>query len=213
MSMLESGIRANQQTPEIKVDEWMPIMTLRPHHAVFSERIKSAVTLTARPKPPFVTTVIFQKLNMFGGYIRDQLGTTVSELREQYKKEAALLDYVETLPDEAKIKLDIEPDDFCKSCVVGKHCTATNYKAMIFPHTDTVAPEQDYVSKVHSALLENGYEEGEDFIFRKTAYTFYDFDGGNFKNVKNPQPVLVNFNSMIVKMGALRKAVQTMPNV
>lgn len=198
------------QSEESTEDTWLPDFYLKPHHAVFSERIRSAVTQTKRPKAPLLLFYLLQRINLYGA-TRDEYGSSMKEIRESLEREANILDIVESLPDETNISLDLRPDAFCQSCVVGRHCSATNFKAGPFPNKDTAESEQKQISNIHLSLLENGFEEGKDFVFRPTNHTLYDFGGGNFKNTPNPEPLSVSFNSMVVKMGALRKVVQTMP--
>jgi len=201
------GHHGNQEVAENF--DWSPTLTLRPHHAVFTQRINNAIAGKKDNNEAFsfVMYLIVQRLD-YSGFFKDSVGTAISDIQKNRRSETALLDSLRKLPDEIVVHLDLKPDDFCKACPIGRHCTATNVRDLFGVCTDVARNEEEHISKIHSALVENGYEEGKDFIFRTTENVLYDFGRKTLNKVRNPRPQITTFNSMLVKMGALRGIIQ-----
>ncbi len=107
------------------------------------------------------------------------------------------------LPNDSYIHLDIKPDGICNSCVVGKHCTAVNYKTSTNP--EGAVTEAQALGTIRGDLEILGFERGIDFITVFTLAPYYDYGSQELNKVRRPRKVLIPFNSMIVRTGALRE--------
>ncbi len=54
-------------------------------------------------------------------------------------------------------------------------------------------------------LKEAGYKLGDDYEHKETSVILYDYEGRSLRTRKQPTPVAVTFDSLIVRTGALRK--------
>lgn len=208
MASVEFRDGHNDLLDVLENSDWSPTLTLRPHHAIFTQRINNAIAgkKDTNEALSFMIGLIIQRLD--SEYFKDSVGTSISDIQRNRRSETVLLDSLRRLPDETIVHLDLKPDDFCKACPIGRHCTATNVKGLFGFSTDVARHEERCISEIHSALVENGYKEGKDFVFRDTENVLYDFGRKTLNKERNPKPQITTFNSMLVKMGALKGIIQ-----
>lgn len=181
--------------------EWEPSIKVRPHHLTDPE-IKGAVigkkTILAlnldgpRLINEFPNEVALYHADTYG------VGNSGDEVIKPLKNSLSALE------DDDVVHLDIDKDDICNSCQIGKHCMATNYR--LWGKTrqrDSIDKEE--VDKINQNLIVAGFVEGQDFIFSETSYEFLDYGGAGLWEDAVPSPRTIIFNSMLVKMYALRK--------
>jgi hypothetical protein len=189
--------------------QWEKTINLRPHHVFGPETINAV-----RQNKNYIRSFLIEIAYRLGpivdesGYFIDLLGESGRDVSKKRRSENKFHETIRLLPDEAVVHLDMSPDELCKSCVVGKHCFATNLDVNEFGGKVNTA-EQKAINQIHISLLQNGYKEGEDFIFQQTSHVVFDYHNQNLYPSQTPTETSVEINSMLVKMGALRKAVRT----
>ncbi len=137
------------------------------------------------------------------GYWSDVLGET-DPFQERYRDNMEqFLNQIIQLPNHAVVHLDLQPDGICKNCAAGKHCMGTNYKTEN-PPMDTLRGETAALNLILSKLEKYEFRPGIDFIAKPTAHTLYDFEGRALNSPEEPTPISAEFNSLLVRIGALR---------
>ncbi|MBI4096139.1 MAG: hypothetical protein HY425_00290 [Candidatus Levybacteria bacterium] len=106
------------------------------------------------------------------------------------------------LPNQSFIHLDLQPDGICKSACFGKHCTGLYIRGLI---GDIFNSEKIRLLSIERMLKEAGYKLGDDYEHKETSVILYDYEGRSLRTRKQPTPVAVTFDSLIVRTGALRK--------
>ena len=189
--------------------EWVSDFTLLPHHVTMYEKVRKAIAgkKYTNKVTSIAVLILAQRLDS-SGYVRDFVGTSIGDILRVSKSEKPHLDTLRHFPENAIIHLDLTPDNFCGACAIGRHCTATNYRSLFFKTGDRANHEQYHVSKVHKALNEHDYREGQDFIVKPTSHTLFDFRGKKLHEINAPQPVSIAFKSLMVTMRALRNIIQ-----
>lgn len=194
--------------------KWVPSVSLRPHH-VFDSRTQDAIAerknfvpvllRTSLHVPPIILAVLATDPS---GYMDDVWGKNIGNIFSHQRTINEFFDQLCNLSGQDVIHLDLQPDGICKSCVVGKHCSGTNYKSLFCRPSNTMENEKDCLSEICSALRSNGFKEGKDFIFRPTTHILFDFLGKDLKDQNDPRQITIKFNSMLVKVSALRKIIK-----
>lgn len=210
--------RAGRSEPQEEID-WTPSIILRPHHM----------------NHPFVKEAILRKRRFVGarlgiamigeaflgsfdasGYYYDQTAYSLRGVVDQWVKQEAFFSLLEKADDDAVVHLDLQKDGICESCAIGRHCHAVDLSIPIFDRidkyegqTETGDEHIDFVLPIQKALIRAYYRKGIDFINRETSHQFYDYDGRTLREERDPQPVTVTFNSLLVKMGPLRHVLKT----
>lgn len=200
--------------------EWEPVLTLRPHHLAFNIYNRTAIGKGLRPpimplvKPMAVLLYPFFRLitkKDRSGYFQDLDGDTLQQFTRRIGSVISFQKELEKLKDNDVIHLDIKPDPICNSCVIGRHCTATNYMSRGGKSSiDTMKGEIYSLMLIYEALTKNDCKEGEDFIFKKASHILTDFRGQDLRAQENLEEVSVEFSSLLVKAGALRKIAYTL---
>lgn len=213
----KDALKISQHEIEInEKDKWAPDISLRPHHFTNPD-VRAAIGNKTRPKISRTDLFlrggqIFERATerFSGGYFKDVTGTTSEDFSRFQLSEKDFLDRLSQLPDDAVVCLDIKPDELCNSCVIGKHCIATNVRTKTWPAPaiDRVKQEAETLDKIQKDLVKKGYQEGNDFIFKSADHVVFDFGGKQLNQVTNPTPSNITFNSMLVKMAALREVAQ-----
>lgn len=181
-------------------NRWKPVLNLRPHHltnpeirgALIGKNILFINFDGPRLRREYPEEVDLYQADTYG------VGSDGEEMLHPIK--AALT----ALKDDHVIKVGIEKDPICTSCQIGQHCDATNY--VLFGVTqDRLEREKTELDKVHKELTNAGYIVGADFIFEDIQYRLLDYRGAGLWDQVIPTPEIVNFQSMLVKVEALRK--------
>ena len=129
MSKAELGITTSNIQPGIENSGWEPALTLRPHHATFETRTNRAI-LGEEDEPAALYYSVAFLGQLFGsGSFIDEFGNSITGIYRTRKSENRFITKLRQMPDDTIVQLDLTPDEVCKSCQIGKHCTATNYKA------------------------------------------------------------------------------------
>lgn len=191
-----------------------PAITIRPHH-VLSEDVRDALArrqsacLLAEEhvrRMGFLRAWPYRNsINQCGpiGYYSDVLGITHQD-RQKFQR--ALEDFftkLQELPDDSYAHLDLKPDGMCRACAIGKHCSATNYESESSPRS-TVEGERTYLDHIRQELEKKGYILGVDFTVQPTTHTFYDLEGRTLSDPEEGIPQNIIFDSLIVRVSALR---------
>jgi hypothetical protein len=205
MAYLETGrFELPKVEPLPGPDAWEPTVLIRPHHLFLSE---VADALKGKKKS-FANRLLFVGVHLVAqkfdktGYASDISGVGISDVLKSRRSEEAFFDTLGRMPDEAIAQIGLGHDGMCNSCIVGKHCTATNFTGR---GQRAEIEEAGKITLLHKTLSGNGYSEGEDFVFRTSAHTLYDYGGEYLNRNEKPEPIDVLFRSMLVKVGALRK--------
>jgi hypothetical protein len=195
----------NNVSKNVEKPDWTPYVSIRPHHLLYQSVIQKAIS----GKEISNKVILRYLLSKRGredpsGYHEDVFGTKWSDIAVRMRSEKTFYDLLRDLSDEAVVQLDLKPDGLCRACRIGRHCTGTNFEGPNQTADSTAQGEYRALVQIRSSLERGGYREGKDFVFKLTPYVLFDFGGKNLKENSSPQPLNVNFNSMLVKMGALR---------
>ncbi len=208
--MLEKFLPSFRNSAKRPINESaQPAMTIKPHHLLQRE-----VWGALRGEMPglladgVTSCMVSNKMlaNNDYGYYSDVIGEADIS-GERYKHALELvLNKLATLPNDVVIHLDLQPDEMCKSCIVGRHCTATNYRSE-YPPRNVLEGERKILSQILAQLVEEKFKPGIDFVAKPTTHTFYDFEGRPLNSPQESTPVNVVFNSLLVRAGALRQII------
>lgn len=189
-------------------DEWEPAANLRPHH--FGTSVKSALEPGKTPRNTVLNRLMYRASQHMDqtGYFNDIVGKNKDELGDFRRSQMNFLNLLHSLPENAVIQFDIKPDGICSSCKIGEHCTATNLRTKPKPipllRKDWAKWEEGKLDKIKRDLVKNGFKEGKDFKFKTTRHVLYDYGGKTLNEVSDPIPQDSIFNSMLVKVSALK---------
>lgn len=128
------------------------------------------------------------------------------EYESRQKHQRAVEDFfvkLQILSDDSFAHLDLKPDGMCKACVIGKHCSGTNYRSLLTPRS-TVISELNCLNVIRQKLESRRHVMGVDFTTQPTTHTLFDLGGKTLNDPSEGKPVSIIFNSMIVKVSALR---------
>ena len=194
-------------------EEIIPSTTIRPHHLLWNFTVRDALRgnltslqriITAKLDAESLRNKTLQTQDPTG-YYADVIGNSATDMETYQEKYKDFLALLTNLPYDSFVHLDIKPDGLCNSCIIGKHCTATNYKSDSGPSGDTVADETRGLMQIFQKLEQSGCELGKDFFVRQTTHTIYDLHGQSLKDAREATPKKVVFNSIVVRTNALRK--------
>lgn len=195
--------RSGREIPQVE-----PVLSIRPHHFLRKD-IKCALLNRAAPADlaeAEIPLLLFETLIMkMEDYRRDFFGSATEE--EQGRITQALERYLADLgklSDDQYVSLDPSPDGLCKSCIVGRHCTATNFAGDVSSQ-NPLAQESEIVEKEVGNLELFRYKEGVDFFRKPIVITLYDLGGRSFNSPEPGEARATMFNSLVVRVGPLRR--------
>lgn len=204
----------SKETASIPEDiGWVPAIEIRLHHLMQRMPGKFRILRLYSPISIFIGTVlamahteenIYYALDTRGAY-----GTSEYEQKREERKEVSVSmnQALESLPDDAIVKVHMDKDSICNSCSIGKHCTATNYKEH-GRNRNVHEFEGKKLRSLHRKLLKKGFYEDVDFKLVPTTQTFLDYHGENlWTSDETPTPLTVEYDALLVRMGALRRVV------
>ena len=199
------------QGPNPEAERFVPALTMRPHH-FFKPFVRNAlqrhngggiklvdgrVTLIDSLKRSRFSNTIDQ-----ANYLRDVLGNTEKDRKKFQAGEEDYLTRLWELPNESFIHLDLQRDGICKAACIGAHCTGLYIRG---EQIDNFNGEINSLLNIERKLKEAGYKLGEDWAYKETFTTLYDYEHRSLRTRGQVTPVTVNFPSLIVRAGALRK--------
>ena len=190
---------------------WRPKITLRPHH--FNQPDIQQLLVRRRSPEQLAESVTYRynlrktSLDKNFLYWRDVLGKNGFELYKYRLGIHRAYSKIEMLTDEDIIQFDLRKDDFCRSCIVGDHCMATNYDTKD-PAVDCYEVEVDHLEEIVEKLDNRGYQYGVDYVRRKTFHTLLDYEGREFGPDIKPTKVPVEFESVLARVGPLRAIIE-----
>lgn len=188
---------------------WEPALSLRPHHLrVLRPESFGFIDKLSLLEYPLEMFLAMANMEDQFRYKEDAHWPekTSNRLRQQEVRES-MKSELSTLPDEAVLRLDFSRDQICNACVVGKHCTATNYRyqGRIRKYEKM---EGRVIERLERELQKKGCQAGIDFIFVFAEQELLDYHGEKYWSVsKEPEPRVVSYNALLARMGALRKIV------
>lgn len=191
--------------------DWTPTTNIKPHHIVnyipmgFVDKLK--FYMIAFPQALYFTLRDSQDQYTF--YNQDVYGSsgTPQDTLRQELKESFFKELLRNLPNDSVVQLNLAPDGICKSCVTGKHCKATNFRAL-GRRWNLVDLEKPKLRQIRRRLLKNGFQPEIDFKIIQVNTELLDYQGENlWTNLHPPQPITAQYNAMLVRMSALRKIV------
>jgi len=193
--------------------DFIPSAFIKPHHFFFTP-LRAALEGYATPEQATANILIILGVNDSNrrdptGYWSDLYGTTDANKQQFATGIQKYFTELYELPDSSSIHLDLQPDGLCKSCVGGKHCTATNFRSIRFPHCKATA-EARHLGDIRRMIESAGHREGQDYIIKKTTHTLYDMGNKYINTPVAGKPLRVVFNSLIVNTGALRNTSRKM---
>ncbi|KKR27104.1 MAG: hypothetical protein UT57_C0018G0008 [Microgenomates group bacterium GW2011_GWC1_39_7] len=191
--------------------DWIPSITLRPHHVRFMPRRGIKRLKLSSPINFFSSLIATSRYTRDDDYYyRDafgEFGTPEGARRERLRK--LFLQELKDMPNDAIVQLDLSADGFYNTCPIGKHCGATNYESRDKrEQIDVVALEMAKLEAIRKKMLAKGLREQVDFKLTQSTHTLFDYHSENlWRNLQPPQPKVVQFTAMLVKMGALRRII------
>lgn len=190
--------------------DWEPSIATRPHHVRIhmGNKFRNLLQLYSPINLAIALISSVKYLKEHVSYQQDAWGTFgTPEYRESEQAKKSFEDELKNLPDSAVAQLGLPMDIICNACPIGKHCTATNYESL-GRHVDYVALEETELGAIHKKLLAKGFQEEVDFKLLPATETLLDYQGQNlWTNTQPPVPKVVEYNAILVRMGALRKVV------
>lgn len=185
---------------------WSPARVIRPHHLFYPELIAALKGERSRLAYSFVTgTNAVARIikSDASGNLDDVYGKGLGDFLSYRRSEREAYEDLEKLKDDDVIELSPKSDMLCRACIVGKHCTATNYQ-YADRVVDTLSKEQESIEKAEMLVAGAGYEEGRDFVFEERQIRLLDY-GGRKLSEGNPEVLSAVFKAMLVKTGVLRE--------
>lgn len=190
--------------------DWEPSIAVRAHHVKTYAGSKLRNTLRLY-NPINITRAMIATLKDSRdseSYGRDTVG--IFGTPEYQKNEQAVKQFeneLKNLPDETVVRIDLAKDRICDACVVGKHCTATNYDHH-GRKVDAATLDEGQLNELHRRLLKKGFSQETDFKLLPTTQEFLDYQGEDlWRNSQPPIPRVVEYSAMLVRMGALRRVI------
>lgn len=188
--------------------DWTPTTNIRPHHIVnfmpmgLFDKLKLYMTF---PRALYFTLMYSDYYTFYDQDVYGSSGTN-QYIKQQETYESFLME-LRKLPNDCVVQLDLAPDGICKSCIAGKHCKATNFLAL-GRRWDRVNLEEPKLRQIKRRLLKKGFQPELDFKIIQVSTGLLDYQGeSHWTNLHPPQPVTVQYDAMLVRMGALRKIV------
>lgn len=205
MSLIKEVLR---HPPGLTGNEADTSITIRPHH-VLLDSVRDALTRRRRA-PVIAERCTSRLLNLMiisgddlSGYYSDVLGVAYQGWQEFQRAAEDFFTRLQDLPDDSFAHLDLKPDGMCEACVIGRHCSGTNFITN-FPSGSTVQSELNCLRQIRQTLELKGYVMGVDFTTQPTTHRLYDFGGRTLNTHPAGEPKIIAFNSMIVQVIALR---------
>ncbi len=193
-------------------DEWAPRITLLPHHFTIPN-IQKMLLRTRKPADEaskVATSYGYQKESDTKDFLywRDVIGKTDGHLNKFRKRLRRAYSEIFSLKDTDIIHFDIGKDPICRSCIVGNHCLATNYRTDDDPF-DSYKSEVYELKQIVTALDNHGYQYGVDYIHKKTRHILRNYLGEDLGTLIQPKLEHVEFGSVLAKVGPLRVITET----
>lgn len=194
--------------------DWEPMVTIRAHHVrlyMGSHRLIKTLLRHRLYNPINFASSVVSSIGFkedHRGYILDTYGAYGTPSYNQIKQaETTIEGLLEGLSDDDTVQIGLGKDHVCNSCAIGKHCEATNYKER-GQHIDFEKFDLEDLNTLHKRLLRKKLQEGVDFKLVPTTEVFNDYQGQKLWMDNQPAiPRIVEYNAILVKMGALRKVV------
>lgn len=189
---------------------WTPATNIRPHHIV--NWMPRGFVGNLKLYAAAFSSIFYYHARYsehYASYDQDVYGSDKMPRHTQRQElnESFLLQGLRNLPGDCVVQLDLTPDDICKSCLIGKHCKATNYK-VVGKRQDLVTIEESQLKQIRRRLLREGFQQEEDFKIIQANTTLFDYQGEDlWTNPHPPLPIIVQYEAMLVRMNALRKIV------
>ncbi len=193
-------------------DEWSPRITLLPHHFTIPnvQKMLMRIRKPADEASKVATSYGYQKKSDTKDFLywRDVIGKTDGHRNIYRKRLRRAYSEIYSLNDTDVIHFDLAKDVICRSCIVGNHCLATNYRTHEDPF-DTYKSEIDELKHIATALDNHGYQYGIDYIHKKTRHILRDYLGQELGTLIQSKPEYVEFRSILAKVGPLRVITET----
>lgn len=192
----------------ISDESFKVVLSIRPHH-LRMKCVQSAllglidpVILARKQVESYV-----QAINIHGdrsGYYYDLIGDKPEQLKQNEQSFSRFLTKLRDLRNEEYIEISCKPDDICDSCVIGRHCTGTNYLSTSEPKS-TANSEMYSLGSIVCDLVASKHIRGKDFIVFSQTITLQNFLGKPLNSEVTPIAEQLEINALIVSAGALRK--------
>lgn len=185
---------------------WSANISIRPHH--YSRDILQNVLL-GKLNPESAAQQDFdslfeemKKTPKAATYWKD-LGISIFHRRQVQRSYERFYSEIYQLKNDDIVLFDVKPDGFCRSCIIGKHCPATNFE-IDTPGDDIYQIETECVEDIIFCLESMLFLEGVEYITKKAPRVFQDYQGRPLGSKVLPIPKQVEFKTLMVKVGPLR---------
>lgn len=189
------GIESNFPKPEENI---------RPHHLMLSW-VQEAIARKSPPKAIArrVTTSYVSRIPTRPDYFEDVVGQSKASSGKFEESLASNLLPLSKMPDSGTLGVGPWKDGICGSCVVGNHCTETNYSNEGRLYDADIRGEDTDVQILFDSLAARGFIPGIDFKRFDTRVMLLDYGK---KEIGRVTPVVreENAQGIAVSMGAVR---------
>ncbi|MFH1535822.1 MAG: hypothetical protein ABIC96_01995 [Patescibacteria group bacterium] len=200
---------STEELTDFPVDpDWTPTTNIRPHHIVnwmsrvFVDKLKRCLTF---PRDLYFGVKYSRYV---ASYEKDIYGSSeIPQDTQRQELKEPFMQRLRNLPGDCIVQLDLAPDGICNNCVTGKHCRATNFR-VLGRRRDIVAMEESKLGQIRRRLLKKGFQQNTDFKMIQVNTELFDYQGEDlWINLHQPQPIIAQYNAILVRMDALRKIV------